>query len=390
MRLIQKYISLRILILFFITLGISCHKSKVEDGVIFDTSFLSARLDSVKRISENRYSVFIDPSFEPVNKSPWFAFVVTSESEKEIEIELNYGNYKHRYIPKLSSDKKEWKKIDPSQVKIDTALGRAILKLNVSPQKLYVAAQEIESSKDTYVWLDSTIKKHPFLQKNVAAKTVKGSNNYVVNSNLKANKAIVLIARQHPPEIPGGTIGFKAFYEELLNDTKTANAFRRMYNIIAFPLLNPDGVDMGNWRHNANGVDLNRDWIAFTQPETNMVKEYLSTKIKKDVKINFAIDFHTSYSGPYMLVLDSINERKTKGVIPDWIKNIEANSQFKVETRRRSQDLPYCYNYFYNQFGSEAVTYEDGDEIDRNIIKDRAKVYAQELIKTMLLSNNTK
>ena len=131
---------------------------------------------------------------------------------------------------------------------------------------------------------------------------------------------------------------------------------------------------MGNWRHNANGVDLNRDWVGFTQPETQTVKSYIESVIEKGNKIEFAMDFHTSYSGPYMLVLDSINEIKTKGIIPKWIQNIESNSQFKVEARRRSQDLPYCYNYFFNQAGCEAVTYEDGDEINRDIIKTMQKL----------------
>lgn len=85
-----------------------------------------------------------------------------------------------------------------------------------------------------------------------------------------------------------------------------------------------------------------------------------------------------------MLVLDSVNELKTKGIIQNWIKNIESSSQFKVEARRRSQDLPYCYNYFFNQVGSEAVTYEDGDEIDRKVIQERGRIYADELMKTML------
>lgn len=352
--------------------------------MVFDSSFAGARLDSTVNKGSDKYIAYINPAFEPVNKSPWFAFAVSSDAEKDIEITLNYGTYKHRYIPKLSTDKKTWKKIVDSQIKIDTALGTATLKLKVSPQKLYIAAQEMESSKDTYAWLDTILAKHQFLKKAVAGKTVKENDNFVVTSNDSLNNAIVLIARQHPPEIPGGTIGFKAFYEALLSDTKTANTFREQYNIITFPLLNPDGADMGNWRHNANGSDLNRDWVDFSQPETKMVKSYIENKIKEGTKVKFALDFHTSHSGPYLLVLDSINEVKTKGIIPNWIKNIQSNSQFKVEARRRSQELPYCYNYFFNQVGSEAVTYEDGDEIDRKIIKERARVYADELMKTML------
>lgn len=374
----------RIITFFLLVILIISCKKELRTEVFFDSDFPGARLDSVSSIGEDKYIAYIHPAFEPVNKSPWFAFGVTSESEKEIEVVLNYGSYKHRYIPKLSLDKKSWKKIESSRIKIDNASGTATLKLNVSAEKLYVAAQEIESSQDTYNWLGDIINKHPYLKKEIAGQTVLKQNNYVVTSNDQVSNAIVIVARQHPPEIPGGTIGFKAFYEELLNDSEPSKTFREKFNIITFPLLNPDGTDMGNWRHNANGTDLNRDWIDFTQPETQMVKSYIENSVEEGLKVQFALDFHTSFSGPYMLVLDTINEANSKGIIPNWINNIESNSQFQVEARKRSQELPYCYNYFFNQVGCEAVTYEDGDEIDRTIIKNRARVYARELMQTLL------
>ena len=367
---------------------VSCTNNRASGAASFTSSFLGAGMDSVNYLGDEKYVAYINPAFEPVNESPWFSFAVSSESEISIEVTLDYGEYDHRYIPKLSSDKKSWKAINASKIKIDTATGNVWLSLTVSPDTLYVAAQENTSSKDTYKWLDSVLTKNTFLKKEVAGKTVLGENNYVVTSNKHARKSIVLIARQHPPEIPGGTIGFKSFYETLLSKSDVASKFRCRYNIIAFPLLNPDGADMGNWRHNAVGIDLNRDWIHFSQPETKMVKSYMEKLERDKVDVEFAIDFHTSYSGPYMLVLDSLNEIETTKIIPKWIQNIEKTSAFKVETRRRSQDLPYCYNYFYNEIGCEAVTYEEGDEIDRDIIKDRAKVYANELMKTLISIEN--
>lgn len=374
-------------ILVFIVF-VSCNENKAVGTASFSTSFLGARMDSINYLGNEKYVAYINPAFKPVNESPWFSFAVSSKSKMNIEVTLDYGEYKHRYIPKLSSDKKSWKAINASKIKIDTATGNARLNLTVSADTLYVAAQENTSSTDTYKWLDSVLTKNTYLKKEVAGKTVLGENNFVVTSNQLAKKAIVLIARQHPPEIPGGTIGFKSLFETLLSKSDVAIKFREHYNIIVFPLLNPDGADMGNWRHNAVGVDLNRDWVDFSQPETKMVKRYME-KLKEDkVEIEFAIDFHTSYSGPYLLVLDSLNEINSKKIIPKWIQNIEKTSDFMVEARRRSQDLPYCYNYFYNEIGCEAVTYEEGDEIDRNIIKDRAGVYANEFMKTLISIEN--
>ena len=362
---------------------LSCNKN-VSDDVIFYTDFHSSKLTKVEKIGDNQYTTYFSPAFEPVNKSPWFAFGISSKIDKEIEVQLNYGKYKHRYVPKLSSDKKTWKIVDAQRIKVDSSTGIATLNLSVSSQKLYVAAQEVESSEDTYSWIDELLIKHPEIKKTIAGKTVLDKNNYALEIEDSSNlNSIVLIARQHPPEIPGGTISFKAFYEELLSNSQMASDFRSKFNIYTFPLLNPDGADMGNWRHNANGVDLNRDWVDFTQPETQMVDKYLTRKTKEGKKIQFALDFHTSYSGPYLLILDSINEIKTNKIIPDWIDRIETNSQFKVEARRRSQELPYCYNYFYNKFNCEAVTYEEGDEIDRHIIKKRAQTYARELMITL-------
>ena len=141
--------------------------------------------------------------------------------------------------------------------------------------------------------------------------------------------------------------------------------------------------DMGYWRHNANGVDLNRDWTTFTQPETQAIKNYLEVQVKEGVEIKFAIDFHTSYSGPYLLTLDSLNQINSSKITSKWLSAIEQNSPFNVEERKRSQQLPYCYNYFFNQFGAEAVTYEEGDEIERGQIRKRAAAYAKELINVL-------
>jgi hypothetical protein len=99
----------------------------------------------------------------------------------------------------------------------------------------------------------------------------------------------------------------------------------------------------------------------------------------------FGMDFYTSYSGPYLLVLDSLNEANSGKIIPTWIEKIETMlPDYQVDKRPRSQDLPYCYNWMINELNMEAVTFEEGDEKDRSEIKIRAQVYAKTLMKTLL------
>ena len=55
-----------------------------------------------------------------------------------------------------------------------------------------------------------------------------------------------------------------------------------------------------------------------------------------------------------------------------------------MDVRPRAQSLPYCYNWLINALGMEAVTYEEGDEIDREIVKQRAATYANVLMEILL------
>ena len=362
-------------------------KGVILDNVVFSSDFLGGKLDHISK-KENGYIAYIQPAHEPVNKSPYYAFSVASSSTKEIELTLNYGEYAHRYIPKLSRDRINWTSIEQDKIRIDKNTGEATLTLKISKSPLFVAAQEITSTADTNKWIEQQLSFSAFLRLDTIGFSVQKRPLTVINSGGTSKKAIVLIARQHPPEIPGGTIAFNTFFETLMVKDELANKFRDKFNIIAFPMPNPDGVDLGYWRHNANGVDLNRDWIAFTQPETKAIKAYLESFSEQELDIKFAVDFHTSYSGPYLLTLDDQNQSQSDKTTAKWIFEIEKNSFFRVEEKKRSQNLPYGYNYFFNQFGSEAVTYEEGDEVNRGIIRERAKVYAHHLMKVLLANNS--
>ncbi|KAF4699374.1 hypothetical protein FOZ63_022030 [Perkinsus olseni] len=77
------------------------------------------------------------------------------------------------------------------------------------------------------------------------------------SSSSSSKPIILLTARVHPGETPGqfAMIGALNF---ALSDDPRAAALRSHYDLKFVPMINPDGVHMGNYRTNSRGINLNR------------------------------------------------------------------------------------------------------------------------------------
>ena len=114
------------------------------------------------------------------------------------------------------------------------------------------------------------------------------------NQNSKiTKKTVFLIARQHPGETVGSHV-IKGCIDFLLGDSEEAQKLREIYNFQIFPIMNPDGVLVGNSRTSFAGCDLNRRW---SKPNEIIHPEIFNTKsiiLKTSLRENiaFIIDFH--------------------------------------------------------------------------------------------------
>ena len=105
---------------------------------------------------------------------------------------------------------------------------------------------------------------------------------------------ILMIGRQHPPEVTGA-IAMQSFIDTVLGDSDLAHRFRERFKLGIVPVMNPDGVAAGHWRHNVNGVDVNRDWGPFTQPESSSVIRWVQQQESEGRTLQLMLDFHSTF-----------------------------------------------------------------------------------------------
>ncbi len=368
------------------------------DGVTFDNDFEGARLNGITQDNDTLFTAIIAAENYPINPSPWYAFKVSSKTRRTIWVHLTYLNAKHRYFPKISTDGKTWQTVDSSDCRLvkDTATKArsfqenalsesAYLRIKVGKQPVWIAAQELMTSTSITEWAND-LTKNSFVTSETIGKSVQNRPIQClrIGEDKSDAKIMLIIGRLHPPEVTG-QLALQTFVETLCGNSEMARNFRSQYTLFVVPSMNPDGVDNGHWRHNAGGIDLNRDWADFNQPETQTVRDFLRKKINgTDRKLYFGIDFHATWDD---IFYTNTTEKPTNmdGLIKEWFLELEkAIPNYKVNTRPSKITPGVISKAFFNrEFNAEAVVYEVGDYTPRDFTALKSKVAAEKL---MLLS----
>jgi hypothetical protein len=351
---------------------------------IVDDAFEGARRGTCAPLDANRVRLEIVPDDDNVsNPSPWYAFRVLPKKRTTAEIVLDYGDWPHRYRPKISADGRNWHALQDHSVTVSEDGSKATLRVALPDRPLWIAAQELVTPQHVSEW-SRALADRSDAELSTPGHSKAGRPIPMLETTTKASDLILLVGRQHPPEV-SGAVAMAAFVETLFADTALAKSFRRHYGIVAIPLLNPDGVSHGHWRHNLGGVDLNRDWGPFTQPETQLIPELLDKLDENQRRIRIFIDFHSTNRN---LFYTQPGEDPTDppGFVPRWFERVRPrlpHYPFSDEQRLQS-DTPNGKNYMYKRYGIPSVTYEVGDEMDRRVTADAARIFAEELMRLLL------
>ena len=353
------------------------------NDVLFHADFPMGRLNHCEQISPQQFTLHFQPENRPINSSAWYAFQVKSTTPQTLSLTLTFDGDLPRYLPKISRDGQTWQTIP-----FATSTAGFEIAVEVDKQPLWIAGQELITNQTYADWFNA--------QKNAAknkterrffelGRSTQGRHIQAITSLAEnSNEWVILIGRQHPPEVTGA-LAMLPFVENLLSDSTMAKQFRQRFNLLIVPNVNPDGVAAGNWRHNTRGKDLNRDWNQFEQTETRLIHNVLQKLVQDKQKIVFALDFHSTQEDVFYTIPSDA------GIVPKdlanlWLDTInqQTNRFFKVRNKPgNSPGRGIFKQYIADTYRVHGVTFELGDNTNRQLIKQIATVSAQTFMSLM-------
>lgn len=350
-----------------------------SDSVSIHADFPGARAGDCSIRPDGSFALTIAPEHSPpINASAWYAFRLEG-AEAPVTVELAYLHARHRYRPKLRAEGEIWSELADDA--LQTSQDRATARFTVPAGTRFVAAQPLADSAARSAWLAGLAATAGLAVERIGASHDRRPIE-LVDTGAADRPVLLLLDGQHPPEYTGH-VAMRAFLAALLADTPEARRFRNQVRIVAVPNLNPDGVERGHWRANLGGVDLNRDWGPFTQPETRAVRAWLA---REDIAPAVVIDFHSTTRNLFY-----IQHETEPTTLPDfarrWLLRTAQDAHgfaFELEPTNANPESGTSKNYFYRTHRIPAITYEVGDTTPAAIAEAGARALARDLMREML------
>jgi Zinc carboxypeptidase len=345
----------------------------VHGSVHFD--FDGASRSSCYVEDDRTVSIVVTPEhLPPINPSPWYAFRYTAAKGGKLTVHVRYLGAKHRYAPKWQG------KGDATAMSVAVAQDGSAVAITLPPGEGVVSSQPLVTGEN-----------YKKLLRRIAnaggGRTIRLGHSHdqravegVRLGQADAPRLIILLGRQHPPEVTGA-IALDAFALKIAALLRGGAIDAQRYQVLIVPLLNPDGVARGHWRANLGGVDLNRDWGAFSQPETRAVRDWLA-RLPSTVKPALMLDFHSTQRNIFYVQGDSAAEAG-KAFLSAWLGGKEsalADYPFSIEPRDANPGAGTTKNWFHATYAIPAYTYEVGDGSNPATVRNAAELLAQSLV----------
>ncbi|XP_035108867.3 cytosolic carboxypeptidase 6 isoform X17 [Callithrix jacchus] len=285
--------------------------------LIFDACFESGNLGRVDHVSEFEYDLFIRPDTCNPRFRVWFNFTVENvkESQRVIFNIVNFSKTKSLYRDGMapmvkSTSRPKWQRLPPKNVYYYRCPDH---RKNYVMSFAFCFDREEDIYQFAYCYpytytrfqhyLDSLQKRNmdyffreqlgqSVQQRQLDLLTITSPDNLREGAE---RKVVFITGRVHPGETPSSFV-CQGIIDFLVSQHPIARVLREYLVFKIAPMLNPDGVYLGNYRCSLMGFDLNRHWLdpsPWAHPTLHGVKQ-LIIQMYNDPKtsLEFYIDIH--------------------------------------------------------------------------------------------------
>ncbi|MCM2372894.1 M14 family metallopeptidase [Aporhodopirellula aestuarii] len=356
-----------------------------DQSVCIRSDFPGGRVNQCVQIGPQEFDLVIRPEQTPINDSAWYAFQVRATRACDLTIRLRYDGGSHRYSPLISHDGETWFPAERLITAVHPFGKQAILKIRADTKPLWVSARQLITNTEVDRWINE-IAKRDYVQQDVIGYSVENRPIRRLKISESSSAAtIFLMARQHPTEI-SGMLGLMRFVEAISAKTSRASQFRQEFSTVVIPTANPDGVARGHWRCNAAGVDLNRDWKHFTQPETRALRnELLSYRSTGRRSLYLFLDFHSTYEDVFYTAED-VDQAFPQNFTSSWLDALQQRFSWYNVNHDLNHNANRCTSkaWVRDTLDVAAVTYEFGDATQPRQIAELAQGSADEMMRLLV------
>lgn len=295
-------------------------KKEFTDEIEFDSFFECGNLDKAVKSGKNEYDLYMRSDTNTYGYYKWFYFRMLNKSEDRV-VKLNICNYKEQHSlfnqgqkPMIRFNNQNWEEFQGPIVYKLSKLNRVVKKGNY-----YQLTLEVNMKSMDFCYLATTVpytvsELHQFLdvlpgivEVGSIGKTLSGVTIPLITITGKASKYpkkyIVIQARTHPSETVGSVL-MQNCVQYLLSNENAATKLLNRYIFKIIPMVNIDGVVIGNSRMSFAGDDLNR---KFAEPDSMLHPEVIGIKALVDKCNNEAgvlmfldIHGHSKKKGSFM------------------------------------------------------------------------------------------
>mmetsp|Transcript_1831 Transcript_1831/g.6502 ORF Transcript_1831/g.6502 Transcript_1831/m.6502 type:complete len:594 (-) Transcript_1831:90-1871(-) len=286
----------------------------------FSSAFESGNLQSVTKIGENEYNLTLSPDIGTTTWVQWFYFEVEG-MKKGVTYKFNINNFykvdslfNYGLKPLIYIEGKGWRRAGENIAYFPNEMYNENTESSFfTTTWTYTPTEDIETAywAHCYPYTYSDLQDYltelealnlPFFERDTLCYTLAHNRIDLLTItaptdnelDMKSRQGVILSARVHPGETTASWT-MKGAIDFLVSDDPEAVYLREHYVFKIVPMLNPDGVIVGNYRCSLSGQDLNRTWIeadALTFPEIHAYKKFIED-FSDERSIILFTDFHS-------------------------------------------------------------------------------------------------